>query len=171
MYDSQIPLVHTFDWQKYKFVFLKKEEMKIQFNHEIALLHLDYTHSHCWAICMIIIAISFHTQQIEWHNNILHTAQLQNQRYSYDNAMKIWIKFYLAIIVRVCAYQHSNHTYKKTSAMKNYQRNNSNAHSCCYWCVAILWKSKKWKILSFLLFAKIARGAFLKSFKYNIYIW
>lgn len=172
MYASQIPLVHTFDWQKYKFFFLKKEEMKIQFNHEIALLHLDYTHSHCWAICMIIIAISFHTQQIEWHNNnFTHSTATKSEIFiwqCYENLNKILFSYHRS---RMCISAFKPHIQKKTSAMKNYQRNNSNAHSCCYWCVAILWKSKTWKILSCLLFAKIARGAFLKSFKYNIYIW
>lgn len=133
----------------------------------ISITHIHTAEPYAWSSSQF----HFIRNKLNGTITILHTAQLQNQRYSYDNAMKIWIKFYLAIIVRVCAYQHSNHTYKKTSAMKNYQRNNSNAHSCCYWCVAILWKSKTWKILSCLLFAKIARGAFLKSFKYNIYIW
>lgn len=104
-------------------IFLKKEEMKIQFNHKIAPLHLDYTHSH-WGIWSSS-QYHFVRNKLNGTITILHTAQQQNQRYSYDNAMKIWIKFYLAIIVLICAYQHSNHTYKKTSAMKNYLANNS----------------------------------------------
>ena len=120
MYASQIPLVHTLDWQKYNF-FWKRRRWK--FNLTMKLLpciSITYIHT---AEAYVWSSSQFHfiRNKLNGTITILHTAQQQNQRYSYDNAMKIWIKFYLAIIVRVCAYQHSNHTYKKISAMKNYQ--------------------------------------------------
>ena len=126
--------------------FLKKEEMKIQFNHEIAPLHLDYTHSHCWGICMIIIAISFHTQQIEWHNNnFTHSTATKSEIFiwqCYENLNKILFSYHRS---RMCISAFKPHIQKNIRNEK--LSNNSIARSCCRY-VAILWKSKKWKFWS-----------------------